>query len=381
MRRTPLASERIQMIDPTTGIKVIQLTSYPSPSVQLGYDWPSITPEGRVILCSQRWLQRNAPWDIWRVDADGLNLFQLTERDDEAEAGSYDGHNRPNAKLSLDGRTLYVLWNGDPNLYAVDVETGAMDRLASLERFCPEGVTFQHVQVAPASNRLYIVLRWPRIATIRVDLATGAAEELDLDGFLWAIAPSARRIILMRNAEIPKREMPDYFSFARAGGQRTMWSMDEDGGDARFLCPWVFAHATVLGDSMRLQGCGIPPERCVIVAEEGKEPERIVQGPYFWHSGASYDGEWIVTDTNWPDCGLQLVHVPTRHVRTLCHPGASLEHADFGHPHPGLSRDGRIAVFHSDRTGVSQVYVAHVSDEFRESVKAGVLDRPRDKWI
>jgi hypothetical protein len=38
-------------------------------------------------------------------------------------------------------------------------------------------------------------------------------------------------------------------------------------------------------------------------------------------------------------------------------------------------------VFGSDRTGISQVYVAQITDEFRESVIAGELDNPRDKWI
>ncbi len=46
-----------------------------------------------------------------------------------------------------------------------------------------------------------------------------------------------------------------------------------------------------------------------------------------------------------------------------------------------MSQDGRVVVFRSDRTGVPQIYAAHVTDEFRESVIAGELDQPNDKWM
>ncbi|HRU24700.1 MAG TPA: hypothetical protein P5569_12200, partial [Candidatus Latescibacteria bacterium] len=59
MLRRPYASERIQRIDPKTGIRVVQLTAYPLPSVHLNYNWPSVTPDGRrVILMSQRYAGR-----------------------------------------------------------------------------------------------------------------------------------------------------------------------------------------------------------------------------------------------------------------------------------------------------------------------------------
>ena len=53
----------------------------------------------------------------------------------------------------------------------------------------------------------------------------------------------------------------------------------------------------------------------------------------------------------------------------------------MGHPHSGLSQDGRIAAFGSDRTGVRQMYVAHITDEFRESVIEGRLDNAGDTWM
>ena len=137
----------------------------------------------------------------------------------------------------------------------------------------------------------------------------------------------------------------------------------------------------MLGGSDHIQGCGMPPDRCIWFAKEGEPPRKLVSGPYFWHSGASWDGEWIIADTNWPDEGLKIVHVPSKRWRTLCHAHATQGHTQMGHPHSGLSQDGCIAVFGSDRTGVRQVYVAHITDEFRESVMAGHLDNATDKWM
>jgi len=379
MLRTPFASERIQMIDPTTGIKVIQLTSYPVPAAHVPYDWPSITPDNRrIIFYSQRWAGRGAPWDIFRVDADGLNIFQLTEDGDHDSAEGYYG--RQWCALTLDGQTLYVLWNRI--LRRIDVETGNDETLCDLVKYAPEGVTLGHICISSTGKRLFIA-RWGTTAALRYDLTTGAVDEVDFGGYISGCIQDEPRVIVQRGQVVwGTEELPGGGRrVINAGTKLYLWNVDEDGGDAKLISQNIFAHYTNLGRSAKVQGCGLPPNRCIWIAEAGKEPEKLVQGPYFWHSGPSMDAEWIIADTNWPDMGLQLVHVPTRHFRTLCHPHATLEHVEYGHSHPCISQDGRLVVFRSDRTGVQQVYVAHVTDEFRESVKVGELDRPKDKWI
>ena len=383
MLRVPFASERVRMTDPRTGIDVIQITSYPVPSSHLGYDWPSITPDGRrFVFESQRYAGRRAPWDLFRCDTDGLNLFQLTERDENTIAPDNKNAKHPTAMLSPDGTALWVLWSGDPVLYSVDVEAGRTEPLCSLERHCAAGFTFQHMRLSLVTNRLFVILRSPALRAIRVDLATMESDVLAIDGLLHGAAQEEARLIVMRNENVPEDRIPDYRSFVQTGGQVTFWSVDEDGhSNPRFICPSSFAHPVQYGKRAAIQSPGLPPDRCIWIAEEGKPPERIVEGPYFWHSGPSFDGEWIISDTNWPDEGLKLVHVPTRHYRTLVHAGATQCAPAWGHTHPALSRDGRIALWRSDRTGCGQVYLAHITEEFRQSVIAGELNRPRDKWI
>lgn len=380
-----LKSERIEMTDPRTGIRVVQLTSYPTPSAHFTYDWPSITPDnGRIVLFCQRFGRRGAPWDICRADVDGLNFVQLTRRGDRAEEGGYYG--RPAAILTLDGKTVYAAWG--QAIARVDVESGKTEEVCSLARHCA-GMTFVgSLCLSFGGNRLFVGTRGERSAILRVELTTGTTDQVDLGGALFGTVRGESRMVVQRGTVVwgTTQRQDGTRRIANVGDTLSIWTCDEDGGDAHFLSPQIFAHATPIGPGRRMQGCGLPPHRCIWIAEQGKEPEKAVQGPYFWHSAASFDGEWIVADTNWPDCGLQLVHVPTNsksspHFRTLCHPGATLGHVEYGHPHPTISQDGRIVAFRSDRTGMSQMYVAHVTDEFRDSVRAGVLDNPNDKWM
>ena len=379
MLRTPLASERIQRVDPRTGIKVIQLTSYPTPSAHFLYDWPSVTPDNeRVVFWSQRAAGREAPWDLYRCDTDGINLFQLTERGDRRERGGYYG--RASSIMTLDGRTVYVIWG--TTFASVDVETGGVEELLSLESVAPDDSTFGSISLDETNGILYANRSGPGNVTVRIDLASGDVGELELDGRFTGVVHGTDRIIAHRGTVI-------YDTEARADGVRgvvnvgdelSVWNLKSDGTDPQYVSPWIFAHATTLGLSGIVQGTGRFPHKCIWVAEAGKEPEKLVSGPYFWHSGASSDGEWIVSDTNWPDQGLQLIHVPSRNFTTLCQPNATQDHVEYGHPHPALSHDGRICVFRSDRTGMSQVYVAHVTHEFRERLSSGdVASGP--KWF
>lgn len=380
MLRTPFASERIQRVDPKTGVKVIQLTAYPAPSAHFLYDWPCVTPDNqRVVLFCQRAATRNAPWDLFRVDSDGLNLFQLTERGEHAEEGGYYG--RPAARLTLDGETVYCVWHR--TLCSVDVETGRTEELCSLEKQCPAGSVVHNLHISADGRRLFLTHSRPGApGIVRVDLDSGETTEVQVDGHLFACDPTGPRLVVTKGTV-------EWGTATREDGSRVVtnvgemlakWITDEDGNDIEYFCPEMYAHATLLGRHLKVQGCGKPPHRCVWLAEKGSEPRKLVEGPYFWHSGASWNGEWIVADTNWPDQGLQLIHVPTGRFATLCHAGASQDHYEFGHPHPCLSQDGSLCVFRSDRTGVPQIYLAQITQEFRERVIAGALDAS-SKWM
>lgn len=96
-----------------------------------------------------------------------------------------------------------------------------------------------------------------------------------------------------------------------------------------------------------------------------------------WHAAADSLGKRIVCDTNFPDIGIQLIHLQEREISegqllfesnaTSCgdhwaHPfpynnGPITVYApQHTHPHPRFSPDGERVIFTSDCTGHAQVY-------------------------
>jgi hypothetical protein len=240
--------------------------------------------------------------------------------------------------------------------------------------FSPEG-KFHRISFS-SSGEIVIGYMGDSPGVVRVNRETGKALQAEAQGQFVGCFQGEPRILVQRGeVKWGTTIGPDGVRvIVNEGTELEIWSADEDGGNARYFCPAMFAHMTILGKKSMVQGCGKRPHQCIWLAEEGKEPSKLVEGPYFWHSGASYDGDWIAADTNNPDEGIQLVHVPTRHFKTLCFAEATQDHFNHGHPHPALSQDGRVAVFRSDRTYIPQIYVAHITEEFRESVKAGEPD-------
>ena len=116
-----------------------------------------------------------------------------------------------------------------------------------------------------------------------------------------------------------------------------------------------------------------------------------------WHIAPDRAGERVLCDTNHPDEGIQIISVADGSRTPVCQSGSSnqgsqwrtsryalqedFERARAGqggalswmeadsdtvygpqctHPHPSWSRDEKKIVFTSDRTGISQVYVAAI---------------------
>jgi len=72
--------ERIEFVDARTGVRLMQVTSFPTMSMALPYFGRNFTGDSKTfIFVSQREARRDAPWDLFRVDTDGTNLTQLTE--------------------------------------------------------------------------------------------------------------------------------------------------------------------------------------------------------------------------------------------------------------------------------------------------------------
>ncbi len=359
--------------DAETGIEIIRTVGDAASSAPPSYDWPAVTPDNHFVITRCEFgPESGRPSGFYRVNLEGDNMLYL-------------GPEGIHPRMTPDGKWMYLLHHDEPVVYRTDMENGGEEAIVSLEDALPEGWVYAQMRYSPASDHLFVHLRQPDNVPIRVDLGTGDVVRMEhVDGMLWACAAEEPRLVVIRQRRAEPGKTYDYLGYRRLEqepGDRSIWSLDVDGGDARLICVDYYSHATMLGKTTKTQGCGKWGTNAVTVCAEGEAPRVVAEGPYFWHSGASYDGEWIAADTNWPDYGIMLVHVPTGNFRRVCYPESSFS-TGLLHPHPGLSFDGRIMTFRSDREehGIGQAYHVRLPDELRESVMAGVSDEPAGGW-
>jgi len=311
------------------------------------------TPDGKTVIISrQRELRPGAPADVYRVDTDGHNMTQLT--DDEGIYG---------IALSRDGRHVYYMHGAA--LKRVAMDTFELEEVLQVPDAEPRGVGC----AGQTGDGRYL------FCTMRLGEETGLFR-LPTDG-----SPAELLCKGIALGHVSCDPGHDVVSFGGTiGGRRRFWVIDAGGGEPREFPMQRFAHCAWLGRTGRMQGCLLPPGRAIMsMAEADTQPETTVAGPYFWHSGASLDGEWIVADTNWPDEGLQLVHVHTRSFMFLCDAGAADGDSWGGHPEPAISPDGSVVIFTSNRTGIPQVYLAYVPEEMREALRSSLDWRGTDE--
>jgi oligogalacturonide lyase len=346
---------------------MLQMVGDATSSAPLSYDWPSVDPDNQWVILRCEF-EAGCPSGFYRVSI----------HDDEMV---YLGDSGIHPRMTPDGRWLYVLRPESTLLYRVDVETGHEESICDLSTVLPEGWVYAQMRLSP--EHLFIGLREPDIIPIRVDLTTGDVVRMNaVDGMLWACSADESRLIVIRQRLSEKDRTYGYLEYRKLEhepGDRSIWSLNIGGDDDRLIGTDYYSHATILGGTTSTQGCGKWGNNSVTILTAENQRRIVCEGPYFWHSGASFDGEWIVADTNWPDYGIQLIHVPTGSFRFLCDHGSSLA-TGLLHAHPSLSNDGRIALYRSDRSGTCQAYLVHIPDELRESIIAGVSDEPIGGW-
>lgn len=338
--------ERIQHYDPDTGVSYLQLTSFPTPSMHLSYIYMcahnGFTADSKtLVFTSVRSNHRDSPADLFRVDVDGTNLSQLTERND-VRGVTVAATTR--AAYFLDGNTLFK----------VDLDTLEEQDIAHTE------FTLQGWSCLTPDDRWYFVKGTDQdgnMAILRFPTDGSAAERTETDGRwnLYSVDPRGNALFMQSEME----------------GRRIILLVDFEGRlISRYGYGDRFAHCCPLGKSGLFQACAhLPQHALLLLGPDQGEPSVLVEGPYFWHSCGSEDGEWIIADTNWPNVGLQLACVRTRRFRRLLHPRNSAGHPQCTHGHPLFSPDGRMVAFNSDQTGVGQVCVAEIPDQFREELQ------------
>jgi len=360
--------ERKFLRDEQTGVEIVQLTGFPTISHALYFHCPSFTTDSKtLVFLSYPELRRDATPDIFRVDVDGTNLVQLT-----------DTRGINSVVMAPDGRMAFYLVGGE--LHCVDINTCEEKTIGRIEGVTewvtnPYRIYLSNTGSISADGQWYITSRQMTdgckvILRYRTDGSEAGIlyEHPDFPSHVQYEPSESKRIT---------------FCSAPDAEGRNIWTLNDDGTDLRLLnIKGSTGHFMWMGNpsqlrseqpslrmnSKRILSTLVPPHWALVsCTEDEPEPAVIARGKNFWHAAVSPDGEWIISDTNWPDEGLQLVQVRTGKYKTLCYPHSSQGHPQWTHPHPFFSPDGRMVVFNSDRTGICQVYLAKITEEFFRS--------------
>ena len=290
--------------------------------------------------------QRGARHDLYRVNVDGSELVQLTDRDDFGDC-----------VLSIDGkRGIYTAGTDVRGVYLDDARDELVASFGGAKAIGEITVGGEYIFVQVIHDESHRAL-------VRIPVEGGEPETIYEGGDFRHVTtnPSGRFISWVTERTQATRE----------GTWRVMRT---DGTDEHAWPAQRWTHNSWVGDSDRMQGGLLPPDRALSWAHpHDSEHQIIATGAYFVHSSATPDAEWIVSDTNWPNIGLQLVHVPSGRWDTLCLDQSSFGHPQYTHPYPDISPDGRRVLYNSDRTGVPQVYIVTVPDWLRDELRSGDL--------
>lgn len=362
-----LPAESILETDPTTGAAIRRITSaaaihhhpfFMIPAYDDAMQW--------TVFASDR---SGQPQIYVEVRATG-ELLQLTDRDDLGDWSIHPSH---------DGR--YVYFTAGNGGWRVEIPSGREEKLIDF------GELAQSVGPSGAPG-----------VQMREQGMVGAAmgtTALSTDDRYWAVkfnvGPMAHlavldtqrghaEVILRRDTIAHLQFCPDDNNLLFYAGplKDRVWLIHRDGTDNHRLYQrapgeWI-THETWIPGTRELTFVDWPHGVRAIQVDSGEE--RRVCSFNAWHPVCDRTGTRMVTDTNFPDIGLQLfdprdgIGAPT----LLCHSQASsmgehwagpfpYEHGPIRvnapqhtHPHPSFAPDGRYILYTSDRTGHAQLY-------------------------
>lgn len=344
VKGTTYPSERRILRDEATGIGLIRLSGFPTLNYHAYMHARCFSYDSKeVVFYSQRQLMRGSPRDLFAVSTDGLNLRQITDRDDIGWT-----------TCSPLDRSVFCACG--KSVIAIDL--GSLEEREVAR--APEGLGFSMISIGRGAKRLASCWNRDRGGVVLLtDLARGSTE----------VIHEHRRHVGHLQLEPARSETILFHDGNPATGRPRLWVLNMGGTDPRIIydgsrgdpshfvwLPGRDAVATTLQPSHQgILRVGLEGEHRILSSDE-----------HFWHAGASPDGALLCSDTLIPDTGLHIVDADTGRHRRLCLSKSSNAHPQWSHPHPTWSPDGKMVIFTSDREGMPQVYVAGVPEGFLE---------------
>jgi len=347
--------------DEQTGAQIRQVTSHPSIHHQPFFFIPAYDAAMRRLVFISH---RTGAAQIFAEDRESGQLIQLTDRPDLHEWSVYPARN---------GR--YLLFTAGGGAWRLDLETLREDELTHFDD--APGLDEGMVGASMGTTALSWDDRW---WAVPVKWA---------DGFRFFVinTENGDADIILEDEKIGHPQFcPDDSNMILyiAGMVERVWVTSRDGKDNRRIYArdtvkneWI-THESWLPGRREIAFVDWPHRVRAIHVDTGRE--RIIAEFNAWHAMPNWDGTMMVTDTNFPDIGIQLFDPREQNTswRALCHPGASSigEHwagpfpyangpvkvyaPQHTHPHPSFAPDNSRIVYTSDRDGHAQVYEAMI---------------------
>ncbi|MCE5216660.1 oligogalacturonate lyase family protein [bacterium] len=362
----PTHCELIPRLDPDTEVEVLQLTSTPLLHETVAPAAAAFTQDSTHLLYSRRFAP-DLPPQYWLAD---LQQGQLRLLLDEA------GVQAP--ALSPDGRYLYYLKaSGRPGLWRLCLGSLQQEQVVAT-RFplasCGCGAV-RHDGAAFAVCGQVSDDLW---AIVRFDLVHREAEVI-------LQSPA----LAQATVEYAPQSSPDLL-ICPAGGDRTFSAgygpglqvIADDGTNLRQVplgnsdlslprgsCHWAgkgrLATAVLHRDT---PDEAFADDRLVTLALEGEDLRVMAQGRHFGGFDVSRDGRWWVA-VEAPTADLWIGSVRTGRAELLVQTHACVGVPRCTNPSPLFSPDARYVAFHSNCTGVPQVYAARVEEGLLRSLE------------
>ncbi len=340
--------ERRFFEDPETGVKIMQATSFPTVNMNMYFRSRCWTPDAQTFLFwSMTQPKRGGLMDLYRMNVDGTQFVQLT-----------DGKTLGDAALHPAGGLLY--FTSDDSVYTLDIISLAEKQVAVIKGATPtDGIgSFTN------DGRRYCFNARRPDGKPAIGFLDTLSKQVHLVPKTFSRAPFVQIE--------PKEGHLFHYIGERTAQGFDLFVTDEEGRDEQIV-PIIHGngHGAWLGPSGKIYSAISGDMRGIMVAKPGDGQSTLLAAgpPNFWHPGCDPDGKWIVSDSNAPDDGLQLLCVETKRFCRLAYSASNHGHAQWTHPHPSVSPGARYAVFNSTRTGVPHVYVVTIPDEIKAKLQ------------
>lgn len=351
--------EQRSFTDETTGIGIRQITSHPSHHHHPFFMIPAYADGGRYLIFISH---RTGKPQLYAEEEGAEAWIQLTDRDDLSEWSIHPSPSEP-----------YVYYTAGSQACRVNIRTLEEEALLNLGDVSMKEAGM--VAAAMGTTALSRSGRWWALrygskgdsCLLVVDTHTGAYETIlrrddiahiqfcpDDDNLIFYAGPLTDRVWCIRRDGTEHRRL-----YARDKGKKE----------------WITHESWVPGTG---ELAFIDWPKAVRAVHPHTLAVRTIAAFNAWHASFSPHGDYMVADTNFPDIGIQLVHLATGRRDTVCFPCATNRGDHWAgpfpydngpiqvyapqhtHPHPSFHPSGLKIVFTSDRDGWAHLYEANL---------------------